>query len=92
LSVVVSGHTTIILIMTWNVWPFQALDVVLLTDLVVNALDALGASAWGPRRLREDAVREHCWTLQDVRWRAETRAWHRPWAERRRPRREGRVP
>jgi len=73
-SVVVSGHTTLILHTLWDGWPL-ARDLLWLVFFVVNALGGLGWLAWGLRGLRAEEAIDHRWTLQDARWRAQSRAW-----------------
>jgi hypothetical protein len=74
-SVVVSGHTTIILHTLWDGWPL-ARDLLWLVFFVVNALGGLVWLAWGLRGLREEEAIDRRWTLRDVRWRARDCAWH----------------
>jgi hypothetical protein len=88
-SVSVSIHTTIILHTIWNGWLLSARDLGPLAFFVVNALGGLGWLEWGLRSLRRDEALDRQWTLQDVRWKAQDRAWHQPWEERRRHLREG---
>jgi hypothetical protein len=73
-SVVVSGHTTLILHTLWDGWPL-ARDLQWLVFFVVNALGGLGWLAWGLRGLRAEEAIDRRWTLQDARWRAQSRAW-----------------
>ena len=74
-SVVVSGHTTIILHTLWDGWPLDARDLLWPGFFVVNALGGLGWLAWGLRGLREEEAIDRRWTLPDARWRAQSRAW-----------------
>jgi hypothetical protein len=74
-SVVVSVHTTIILHTIWHDWPLDTRDLGWLAFFVVNALGGVGWLAWGLRSLREEEAIDRQWTLQDVRWRAQCRAW-----------------
>jgi hypothetical protein len=74
-SVSVSGHTTIILHTIWHDWPLDARDLLWLVCFVVNALGGLGWLAWGLRGLRAEEAIDRRGTLQDARWRAQSRAW-----------------
>jgi hypothetical protein len=88
-SVTVSVHATIVLHTIWHSWPLSTRDLGPLAFLVVNALGALGMCEWGLRSLRESEAWARQWTLQDVRWRAQDRAWHQPREASRRHLREG---
>jgi hypothetical protein len=88
-SVTVSVHTTIILHTIWHGWPLSARDLGPLAFLVVNALGGLGWWEWGLRSLCADEAMDRQWTLQDVRWQAQDRAWRQHGEERRRRQREG---
>jgi hypothetical protein len=72
-SVTVSVHTTLILHTLWDGWPL-ARDLLWLVFFVVNALGGLGWLAWGLRGLRAEEAIDRRWTLQDARWRAQSRA------------------
>jgi hypothetical protein len=87
-SVPLSAHTTLILHTIWHAWPLDARDLRLLAFLVVNALGCLAWLAWNLRSLRESEAMDRQWKVQDVRWRAQRRAWSQPWEERRRQLRE----
>jgi hypothetical protein len=82
-SVTVSVHATLILHTVWDGWPLQELDVVLLACMLVNALGGLGWLAWNLWCFRRDEAMDRQWMLQNVRWRAETRAWRDQRVERR---------
>jgi hypothetical protein len=88
-SVTVSVHTTIILHTVWHDWPLDAHGLGRLTFFVVNALGGLGLSAWSLRSLRTEEALDRQRTRQDVRWRAQDRAWRQHWEESRRQWREG---
>jgi hypothetical protein len=88
-SVAVSGHVTVILHTIWHEWPLDTRGLGRLAFVVVNALGALGMCAWGLRGLRADEAMARQWKVEDVRWRAQRRAWHQPWAASRRPPGEG---
>jgi hypothetical protein len=83
-SVTVSVHTTVILATAWDRWPLHARDLGPLAFLVVNALGGLGWLGGSLRGLRRDEAMDRQWTLQNMRWRAETRAWRQQGEERRR--------
>jgi hypothetical protein len=88
-SVTASVHATLILHTIWYDWPLDARDLGRLTFFVVNALGGLGWWEWGLRGLREREAMDRQWKVQDVRWQIQSRAWSRPWEERRRQLREG---
>ena len=88
-SLCVSVHTLVILHTVWRDWLRNAGDLVGFAFLVVNAGVGLGMLGWSLRALRRDEALDREWTLQTVRWRAQDRAWHRPWEESREPLREG---
>jgi hypothetical protein len=77
-SVTVSAHVTLILYTIWQDWPLDARDLGPLAFLVVNALAGLGSWEWGLRGLREDEAMDRQWKVEDVRWRAQARAWRQP--------------
>jgi hypothetical protein len=89
LSMSVSVHTTVILHTLWHGWPLHECDLRRLVYFVVNALVSLGVLGWGLRELREDEALDRQETLQNVRRRAQDRAWRERWAERRWPLGEG---
>jgi hypothetical protein len=74
-SVVVSGHTAIILHTLWDGWPLDARDLMWLGFFVVNAFGGLAWLTWGLRSLREEEAIDRRWMLQDMRWRARDHAW-----------------
>jgi hypothetical protein len=82
-------HTTVILATAWDRWPLHGRDLGPLALLVVNALGGLGLLGWSLRGLREDETMARRWKLEDVRWYAQSRAWHQPWEASRRPSGEG---
>jgi hypothetical protein len=88
-SVTGSVHTTLILHTIWDGWPLHERDLGLLAFFRVNALGGLSWLAWSLRGLRRDEAMDRQWTLQNVRWQAQDRAWHERWTERRRPPQEG---
>jgi hypothetical protein len=88
-SLCVSVHATVILATAWDRWPLHARDLGPLAFLVVNALGGLGLLGWSLRGLREDEAMARRWKLENVRWRAQSRAWHQPWEASRRPLGEG---
>ena len=87
-SVVVSVHTTLVLHTLWEDWPLDTRDLWTVALLVVNALGGLGLSAWSLRSLRTEEALDRERTRQDVRWRAQDRAWRQHWEESRRQWRE----
>jgi hypothetical protein len=88
-SVLVSVHATLILHTSWHDWPLDTRDLIVLGFFVVNALGGLGWLAWGLRGLREEEAIDRQWKLEDVRWRAQRRAWSQPWEKSTRQQREG---
>jgi hypothetical protein len=69
-SVCISVHATLILHAVWHDWPLDARDLGPLAFFVVNALGGLGCGWHGAC----EAMDRH-WKVQDVRWRAQRRAW-----------------
>jgi hypothetical protein len=79
----VSVHTTLALSVCWHGWPLGAWDLGVLAFLAVQGLGTLGVIVWNLRELCAGEAQERRWALEDVRWRARTRAWDQPWEEHR---------
>jgi hypothetical protein len=81
--VAVSVHTTIIPHAIWDGWPLNDRALGPLAFSVVHALGGLGLSTWSLRCWRESEPLDRHRTRQDVRWRAQDRAWRQQWEEHR---------